>query len=155
MDLYQDLGSRSPINDGDSLPASDIASDAKSKVEELAEPLTANVLAAAEQQKSVGADQIQVVARAVHGAAAQLEADMPQLASQVHNAGSWMDRTAADFRQKKLEDLARTFGTYARKEPAMMFGGAILTGLAFSRFLKSSNPGQQANRPSPVDSGQK
>ncbi len=72
----------------------------------------------AEQQKQAGADQIGGVARAVQGAAREIEQKMPQAAGFIHDAGS-------------LNDFART-------QPAVFFGGAVLAGFALSRFLKSS-----------------
>jgi hypothetical protein len=92
----------------------------------------------AEQQKEAGADQIGGIARAVHGAAREIEDKMPQAASFVHDAATRLEGAAASLRERSVDDLVRSFNDFARTQPAVFFGGAVLAGFALSRFLKSS-----------------
>jgi hypothetical protein len=82
------------------------------------------------------------VARAVHGAAQELESDMPGFASYIHDTGKWLEETATDMRTANFEEIAGKVEKFLKRQPSLMFGGAVLTGLALSRFLKSSTPTQ-------------
>jgi hypothetical protein len=97
----------------------------------------------AEQQKRTGAQQISVIARAVEGAADHLEGDMPQASKFVHDMASSLEAAASSLRARNADDLLREAGNFARRQPAMFFAGAVLTGLAFSRFLKSTSSNVQ------------
>ena len=92
----------------------------------------------AEQQKQAGADQIGGVARAVHGAAREIEQKMPQAAGFIHDAATRLEGAAASLRERSVDDLMRSLNDFARTQPAAFFGGAVLAGFALSRFLKSS-----------------
>jgi hypothetical protein len=90
----------------------------------------------AEQQKQAGADQIGGVARA--GAAREIEQKMPQAAGFIHDAAARLEGAAASLRERSVDDLMRSLNDFARTQPAVFFGGAVLAGFALSRFLKSS-----------------
>ena len=92
----------------------------------------------AEQQKEAGADQIGGIARAVHGAAREIEDKMPQAASFVHDAATRLEGAAASLHERSVDDVFRSLNNFARSQPAAFFGGAMLAGFALSRFLKSS-----------------
>ena len=98
----------------------------------------------AEQQKQAGADQIGGVARAVHGAAREIEHKMPQAAGLIHDAATRLEGAAASLRDRSVDDLLRSLNDFARSQPAAFFGSAVLAGFALSRFLKSSaQPGDE------------
>ena len=126
--------------DGNAAKEPSVVAQAQEKLADLAEPITDKVVETAKVQKDAGADQLGVVARAVHGAAQELENDMPGFASYIHNTGKWLEETASDMRNTNIEDLAAKLGSFAKRQPSLLFGGAILSGLALSRFLKSSVP---------------
>jgi hypothetical protein len=92
----------------------------------------------AEQQKQAGADQIGGVARAIHGAAQEIEQEMPHAAGFVHDAAAKLEGAAASLRERSIDDLLRSLNNFARSQPVAFFGGAVLAGFALSRFLKSS-----------------
>jgi len=92
----------------------------------------------AERQKDAGADQIDGVARAVHGAAHEIERELPQAAGFVEDAAARLEGLAASMRQRSIDELLRGLNNFARAQPAALFGGAVLAGFALSRFLKSS-----------------
>ena len=121
---------------------STLAQTAKTKLADAAQPAKEKAIELAAKEKDAGAGQIKTVAKAVHGAASQLESDMPQIAGYIHDAGQRLEQVADDLRQGKVEDLMTQFGDYARNQPAMVFGGAVLAGFALTRFVKSA-----ANRP--------
>jgi hypothetical protein len=92
----------------------------------------------AQQQKQAGADQIEQMAKAVHGAADQLAPQMPDAAGFVHAAASHLERGAGALRERSVSDLLAGFNELGRREPLTLLGGALLAGFAISRFLKSS-----------------
>ena len=92
----------------------------------------------AEQQKKAGAEQIGGVARAVHGAADELEQELPHAAGFIHDAAAKLEGAANSLRERSVDDLVRSLNNFARNQSAAFFGGAVLAGFAFSRFLKSS-----------------
>jgi hypothetical protein len=114
------------------------AETAKAKLGEVAEPIKEKAAEVAEKQKDAGAEQIKIAAKAVHGAASQLESEMPQIAGYIHEAGQRLERAAEDLRQGNVDELMSKFGDYARNQPAMVFGGAMLAGFALTRFVKSA-----------------
>jgi hypothetical protein len=133
-----------------------VVETAKTKFGEVAEPAKEKAVEFAEKEKDIGADQIKTVAKAVHGAASQLESEMPQIAGYIHDAGQRLERVADELRQGKVEDLMSKFGDYARDQPAMVFGGAVLAGFALTRFAKSAvhhGPNGLQGAPSPGPGG--
>jgi hypothetical protein len=115
-----------------------LADSAKAKLGEVAEPVKEKALEVAQQQKDAGADQVGHFARAMHGAASELESEMPQFADYVHQAGQKLEELAGDLRKGSVEELMDKFGQYAKDQPALVFGGAMVAGFALTRFLKSS-----------------
>ena len=92
----------------------------------------------AEQQKSAGASQVEGLAKAVHGAANELQNQMPQAAELVHDAASRLEQGASALRERSIQDLLNGLDGFGRKDPLALFGGAMLASFAISRFLKSS-----------------
>jgi len=120
---------------------SSLGDKAKSNIAEAAESARAEARRIANQQKNVGADRLNEVAGAVYGAARSLEAGMPQMASYVHGAAARLEGAAKTLRHRNIDDLMDEIGGFARSQPAIFFGGAMLAGFALARFLKSSGQG--------------
>jgi len=95
----------------------------------------------AERQKRAGADRVDEMAKAVHGAADELGKQMPQAAELVHAAASRIEQGAEAVRERNLGDLMGTINDMGRREPLALLGGAVVAGFAISRFLKSSSSG--------------
>jgi len=117
---------------------------AKSNIADAAETAKAHARRIAHQQKDAGADRLGEVAGAVHGAARTLEAGMPDVANYVHEAATQLEDVAKTLRHRSVDDLIEEIGSFARTQPAIFFGGAMLAGFALTRFLKSS--GHRAGR---------
>jgi len=117
---------------------SSLGEKAKSNIAEAAESAKAQARRIAAQQKDAGADRLGEVAGAVHGAARSLEAGMPQMASYVHGAAVQLEDAATTLRHRSVDDLIGGISSFARAQPAVFFGGAMLAGFALTRFLKSS-----------------
>jgi uncharacterized phage infection (PIP) family protein YhgE len=119
---------------------SSLGRQAKSNIAEAAEAAKAEARRIASQQKEAGADRLGDVAGAVHGAARTLETGMPQVASYVHGAAAQLEDAAKTLRHRSVDELIDGIGSFARAQPAIFFAGAVLAGLALTRFLKSSGP---------------
>ena len=152
MDSHQNTLSdiSHPKLDGPMGNASALADSAKAKLGEIAEPVREKAMEVAEQQKDAGADQIRTAARAVHGAARELESEMPQFAGYIHEAGQRLEKVASELREGSLDDLMSSLGEFARNQPAVVFGGAMLAGFALTRFVKSSAQHPSASVPAPA-----
>ena len=113
---------------------------AKETVQEIAEPLKEKALEVANDQKDAGADQLKLLARAVEGASNAVAGDIPQFASYMRKLSGQIEKTSDTIRESELEDLGGTLSDFAKRNPVLVFGGAMLAGLALSRFVKSSTP---------------
>jgi hypothetical protein len=119
--------------------ASSAAEDAKTTLDAASVTVKDRARKIAEQQKQAGADQIGGVARAIHGAAHEIEQEMPYAAGFIHDAAAKLEGAADSLRDRSVDDLIRSLNNFARSQPAAFFGGAVLAGFALSRFLKSSS----------------
>jgi hypothetical protein len=97
-----------------------------------------NVGRLADEQKNAGAQRISGLARAVHGAANNLEPDWPQAAQPLHDAAAALERASTALRERSVVDLMDGVGKFAHAQPVAFFGGTVLAGLVLARFLKSS-----------------
>jgi hypothetical protein len=93
----------------------------------------------AEAGKQQGAERIDRLGRAVHGAADELGKEIPQAADYVHTAAESLETAAEHLRNRSVEDLIGSFNRFARQQPIAAFAGAILAGFVVSRFIKSSS----------------
>ena len=90
----------------------------------------------AERQKALSADQIEGVARAVHTAAREIEAQMPLVARSAHNVADRLGEAAARVHTTAPAEIATGLDRWARDEPLIFFGAAVLAGFAASRLLR-------------------
>jgi hypothetical protein len=97
-----------------------------------------NISRLASEQKIAGAERIDGLARAVHGAADNLEPDLPQAAKPLHEAAAALERASTALKERSVVDLMDGVGRFARTQPVAFFGGTVLAGLVLARFLKSS-----------------
>jgi hypothetical protein len=140
VDSPRNLGTPSTAADRTSDDIPSLTDKAKSDIAEAAETAKAEARRLASQQKEAGADRLGEVAGAVHGAARSLEAGMPQMASYVHDAAVRLEDAARTLRTRNVDDLMGEISRFARSQPALFFGGAMLAGFALTRFLKSTAP---------------
>jgi hypothetical protein len=109
--------------------AMDMANTAKDKVE-----------AAVSERKSLGADYIRSIAQATGRAAHEFEADLPQAAQYIRQASEQIRGVADTVRERDVRELVGEVQDFARRQPTLFFGGAVVMGFAALRFLKSAAP---------------
>jgi hypothetical protein len=142
MDLSEQESRTAPVRSD----LSSIAESAGPKLESLAEPLKEKARRLVERQKDLAVDQIGNVAHAAHHAARELETQMPQAASLIHDAATRLEDVASALQERSIDENVETIGKLARTRPLAFFGGAVLAGFALSRFLKSSADHLQSRR---------
>ena len=115
-----------------------IADAARGQFGDAIDPLRDTMRKIADRQKDAGAGQMEHIAKAVHGAADELEHDLPTAAEYIHQAAGRLERASARMRDGDVDELMHACGDFARRRPGAFFGGAVLAGFALARFLKSS-----------------
>jgi hypothetical protein len=118
--------------------AAGVIEDIKAEGAGVAEAAKDQALGFAEEQKRLGADHAAGIARAVHGAADQLQEQSPQIARYVQEAASAVDGLARNLRDSSPGQLMSQMEGLARRQPVAFFGAAVLAGFALARFAKSS-----------------
>ena len=113
--------------------AKNIASNAASTVQD-------KLQQAVGQQKSAGADYIGSIAQATEHAAEQFDDALPQAARYIRQASGQIQSVADTVRERDLRELVGEVENFARRQPSLFFGGAVILGFAALRFLKSSAP---------------
>jgi len=108
--------------------ASGMASEAREKVE-----------TAAMHQKSLGADYVGAIAGAINRAAGEFDSELPQAAHYIRQASEQVNGFADTIRQRDMRELAAEVQDFARKQPTLFFGGAVILGFAALRFFKSAS----------------
>jgi hypothetical protein len=111
-----------------------VAEKARDELAENIEPAKRFV----DEQKAVGARKIGDIAQVIHGAAGQLEPELPRVAKSVHEAAGFVEEAATALRERSVEDLVASCTKFARAQPAAFFAAAAFTGFIAARFIKSS-----------------
>ena len=104
----------------------------------LASDLKSRALDYAETGKRTGADRLNSFAGAVERAAAEIEEESPETAHFIQKAAQGTQRFSSRLRDRSINDLASEARDIARRQPLLVFGGAVVAGLILARFLKSS-----------------
>ena len=108
------------------------------RIVESIQPAAEQAQSFAERQKSLGAEQLGGVARAVHSAAREFETQMPSVAESVHDAARRLEGAAVSLQRQSPGELLSGLNQFARERPGLFFGAAVVAGFAASRFLKST-----------------
>jgi hypothetical protein len=78
------------------------------------------------------------LAQAVRQSGDQLRDQQPQVASVADTAAGQIDRVASHIRESRPKDLLQDVEQFARQQPAVFLGGALLVGAVAARLLKAS-----------------
>jgi uncharacterized protein YoxC len=109
--------------------AKSVAADAGRKIEH-----------AMDGQRATGADYLQNVAGLVHQAADVFDREVPQASRYIHQAAKQIDTVAEAVRTKNMREAVQDVQDFARRQPAIFFGGALLMGFAAVRVFKTTAP---------------
>jgi len=83
-------------------------------------------------------DMLGSVAQAVRQSGDQLREQQPQVASVADTAASQLEKAAGYVRESNPQDILREVEHFARRQPAVFVGGALLIGAVAARLLKAS-----------------
>ena len=92
-------------------------------------------------QKTASADYLGTIAQAVKRAAGEFKNDVPQAARYISQAAEQIETVANSVRQHDMRELVGEVQEFARRQPTLFFGGAMILGFAALRFFKSSGTG--------------
>jgi len=105
---------------------------------DVAAAATDRVKGVVNDQKGMGADYLGNLAMAAQRAAGEFDSDIPQAATYIRQAASQIETVADAIRQRDVGELMSEVQQFARRQPTLFFGGAMVLGFAALRFLKSS-----------------
>jgi len=138
-DWGQDLKNKaSQMGDTLSQTAREQAAKAKEAAADMGAAASRKFEGVVQDQKNAGADYILGVAQAIHRAAGEFDQDIPQAARYIRKAGSQVESVASAVREREPRELLHDLEDFARRQPAVFFGGAMLFGFAALRFIKSA-----------------
>jgi hypothetical protein len=83
---------------------------------------------------STGIDTVRNLARVAQGAADHIEPEIPQLAGFVREAAQTVEHLSTDLRERSLGEIAASVSSFARQEPVVFLGGAVLAGFVLARL---------------------
>ena len=101
------------------------------------------VVSSVNTQKTRAADSLGSVAQALRQSSDQLrssDSGMP-VHQYVSTAADRVERFSNYLRRSSVSDMMSQAEDFARRQPAVFIGGAVMLGLLAARFLKSSNRG--------------
>jgi hypothetical protein len=116
----------------------------------------------AEQLKERAVERVEAMKEGAATGKAKLSERMRRIGSAIQSAGDEMrgedetwsrvadrlserfERAANYVRRTEPKQAMRDVESFARREPALFFGGAFLLGLAAGRLLKGSDPGEES-----------
>lgn len=147
-DIVRDIKAKaSDLTDGVTRAAKDNASQLGDAALDMANSAKDKVEAQVTQRKSIGADYIASIAQATGRAANEFEADVPQAAHYIREASEQIQSVADTVRERDVRELVGEVQEFARRQPTLFFGGAVVLGFAALRFLKSTVPKGTAGSP--------
>jgi hypothetical protein len=135
--------------------AGDVAATARSKTEELKERAHGLVDDAKERAQAVAGEQKNLAAERLTGFATALRHASSDLDEQGQSVVSGVVRQAADglehvsdaMRRNDVDDLVGNIEDFARRQPAVFIGSAVLAGFGLARFMKSSSERRRERGP--------
>ena len=139
--LGKDLRSKAAdLTDTVTRAAKDQVGEIGTAAKDMAVDATGRVKSAMNEQKTAGADYLGTIASAVQRAAGEFESDVPQAAQYIRQAAGQIETVANAVRQRDMRELVGEVQEFARRQPTLFFGGAVILGFAALRFFKSSAP---------------
>jgi len=121
--------------------AARVADEVKHETREQAEDLRSQAASVAEDRRHEAGDTVAAMAAALHAGVDSLESDgQRNLAGYCRSAAAGIDQFADRVKHKPAGELLSETQRYAREQPALAFGGAMVAGFMLARFLKSSSP---------------
>jgi len=120
--------------------ASQLAEQAKTQASALAAQATDKVKEQIGTHKDNAASSLTAISDAIRMSADSLsESGQAPIANVVTSLATQVDGLTGYLRDKDVDQIASEVVDYAKKNPQVFVGGALLLGIALGRFIKSSN----------------
>jgi vacuolar-type H+-ATPase subunit E/Vma4 len=115
------------------------AEDLADRARDAAEGVKERARTAASEQKNQAAERLSGFAEALRTASSDLDQRGQSVASGfVRQAADGLDHVSGAVRSRDLDDLVATVESFARRQPVVFLGSAVLAGFGLARFVKSS-----------------
>lgn len=137
-DKSTNTGGKKPVTTQAKEKVADLAGQAKTAGENLAQDAASTAASRADAAKSSVADEVSSVASALRTAAEEMRSGSPQERTMGQIAEGLADASDA-MREKDLSTMVQDVSAFARKNPLVFLGGAALIGFAATRFAKASS----------------
>lgn len=133
-------GARPTPNDASKTKAKTekMANEARAAADGAVESISAEAKTKADQVKSSMADEVSGISSALRTAADEMRSGSPQERTFSQIADGLADASDA-MRDKDLGTMVRDVSQFARRNPLVFLGGAVLIGFVATRFAKASN----------------
>ena len=123
---------------------------AEEKAGQLAEQAKEQANSQLSKQKERATEQLGSISSALHETSGNLRKENQEsVASYVEKAAHQVDHFSDYLRTRSASELVSEVKRYARRDPSLFLGGAMLMGLAGARFFKSSGSKQQRRHSGP------
>lgn len=117
-----------------------VVDQAKQQTSQAVDQVKGNAFQMMDQQKQRAADGLGSVAQALHQTGDNLgNGQQDALGEYAHRAADAVDQFSQQLRNKNVEELLSEAQDFARREPEVFLGGAVLLGLLAARFFKASS----------------
>lgn len=118
--------------------ARDTAAKVKAAASSTAARAKEEVERVASTKKREAADRVQHYSSAIHDSAKSLEEQDPNIAWVTHRAADKLQGVADYMRNRNFSELRHDAEAWARRHPAVFFGGVFLAGLVLGNVVKAS-----------------
>lgn len=124
-----------------------LAQQAKDKASDVMQQAQDTAKSQLQQQKGRAADSVSSVAQALHQTGQNLQnQDQGGIAQAIEQVASRLDQFSNDLQNKSVDEMFYDVQDFARRDPQLFLGGAVVLGLLAARFFKASSQRQQQYR---------
>lgn len=124
-----------------------IAGTAKEAAQHIASDARAELDARVAGKKQQAGNELSSVAEALRDTSDDLRERAPMVGDYAERAADTIDNLAGFLRDKSAGEIVEDIQRFARREPALFFGGAFALGMVAARFLKSSPASERSPSP--------
>lgn len=146
-DAYETIGKAGPESEH---AARNAAQALKDEGQRLAAGVSAKANSLAAEQKDMASSYLNDISEAVNSFTSTLDKQgHDSIAEYARVAAEEIRRMSRAIEARDLGDMAREVGDFARRRPAVFYGGALAIGFGLARFLASSKSRREEREPEP------
>ena len=131
-----------------SASARSTSDDIKERAHGLVDDAKERARSVAGEQKNLAADRMTGFADALRHASSDLdEQGQSMVSGVVRQAADGLEHVSGAMRRNDVDDLVGSIEDFARRQPAVFIGSAVLAGFGIARFMKSSSERRRERGP--------